>query len=133
MDLYEKPFYAVRDLATRLGIPAPTSYNKDKLIDLIEKRKVEIENNEKTPERSNLGRPRLNHTYIGIRKDENGKLAFYDAAQPVTEKVVPDEPKVIIQKRPAAIKDEPTRKALMQVKDLVQSLYIALDKVLERD
>lgn len=133
MDLHEKPLYALRDLATRLGVASPTSHTKDELIALIENRKAEIENNENVHSKNNLGRPRLNHTYIGIRKDENGKLEFYDAVQPLTEKVVPDEPRIIIQKRPAAIKDESTRKALMQVKDIVQSLYIALDKVLERD
>lgn len=133
MNLHDKPLYALRDLATRLNIPSPTSHNKDELIALIENRKAEIENNENISAKSNLGRPRLNHCYIGIRTDDSGKLEFYDAAQPITEKVVPDEPRVIIQKRPAAIKDEATRKALLQIKDLVQNFYIALDKVLERE
>ena len=123
MNLHEKPLYALRDLATRLGVPSPTAHNKDKLIALIEYRKSQIENIEKAPDKSNMGRPRLNHCYIGIRTDDSGKLEFYDT----------EEPQVIIQKRPAAVKDEPTRKALMQVKDIVQSLYIALDKVLERE
>lgn len=123
MNLHEKPLYALRDLATRLGVPSPTSHNKDELIALIENRKAEIENNENIPAKNNRGRPRLNNTYIAIKKDESGRLEFYDA----------EEPRVIIKKRPAAIKDESTRKALMQVKDIVQSLYIALDKVLERD
>ncbi|MBR0188934.1 MAG: hypothetical protein IJQ23_00950, partial [Clostridia bacterium] len=114
MNLHEKPLYALRALATRLGVASPTSHNKDELISLIENRKAEIENNENIPSKSNLGRPRLTHCYIAIKTDDCGKLEFYDA----------EEPQVIIQKRPAAVKDEPTRKALMQVKDLVQSLYV---------
>ena len=123
MDLNEKPLYALRDLATRLNIASPTSHSKADLIALIEKRKIEIENNETIAPKSKQGRLRLDNTYIEIKRNDDGKIEFYEAT----------EPKVIIKKYPASIKDEKTRQALLQVKDIVQSLYIALDKVLERD
>lgn len=133
MDLHEKPLYALRDLATRLNISSPTSHNKDELIALIENRKTEIENNRDIPAKSNLGRPRFKSTYIAIRQTDNGRLEFYDAEQPLTEKVVPEEPRVTIQKRPAAVTDEKARRALTKVKDLAESLCIAIDKALEKE
>ncbi|MBQ9486056.1 MAG: Rho termination factor N-terminal domain-containing protein [Clostridia bacterium] len=78
MDLNKKPLYVLRNLAERLDIPSATSYTKDDLIQKINKRKTEIENGEPVSKKSNFGRPKLNPCFIGIKKDENGKLIFYD-------------------------------------------------------
>ncbi|MBP5466724.1 MAG: Rho termination factor N-terminal domain-containing protein [Clostridia bacterium] len=135
MDLQEKPLYALRDLARRLGVPAPTALKKDELIKEInvykEQAEKNFQNSDGNPAR--MGRPILNNYYIAIKRDENGKIIFYDAEQPLTEKIVPDEPKIIIKKRPAAITDSTTRKTLTDVKSLLEKICFALDKVLERD
>lgn len=134
MDLSTKTLNALRSLAARLGEPKPTAYRKDQLIKIIENRKTDLENNVTPPERSKLGRPHLDNGYIGIERDENGKIIFFDTEEPLSLRFVPEnEPKVIIKKRPAAITDPGIRKTLTEVKSLLQSLYIALDKVLERD
>ena len=133
MDLQKKPLYALRDLARRLGIAAPTALNKQDLISQIYNYKERLENQVETDKPSNLGRPLLNSCYIAIKKDENGKIIFYDAAQPFTEKVVPDQPRIIVKKRPDAIKDAETRNALRQIKGLMNTFSLAIDKVLERD
>ena len=135
MDLQGKPLYALRDLARRLGVPAPTAFTKKELIEQIYSYKEQAEKNFKNKDGNpaRLGRPILNNYYIGIKRDDDGKITFYDAEQPLTEKIVPDEPKIIVKKPPAAIKDWRTRKTLTDVKALLERLCVALDKVLERD
>ena len=138
MNLHDKPLYAVRDLAKRLGIAAPTKPKKDELIALIEERKKELESCKPTQQSNRLGkpllgRPRLNNSYIAIKTDFDGKITFYDAEQPESENFADNEPRVIIKKYPPAIKDAETRKTLADVKSLLQSLWLAIDKVLDRE
>lgn len=133
MDLQKKPLYALRDLARRLGISAPTALNKQDLIKQINTYKERLENQLDTDKPSNLGRPLLNSCYIAIKKDEKGKIIFYDATQPFTEKVVPDTPRIIIKKRPDAIRDAETRNTLREIKELMNRFSLAIDKVLERE
>ena len=133
MDLQKKPIYALRDLARRLGVPSPTMLKKHELIEQIYVYRDRAEKNAEGQKPSNFGRPLLNNCYIAIKKDENGKIILYDAEQPLSEQVVPNEPRIIIKKRPAAITDSATRKTLTDVKVLVDSLSVAIDRVLERD
>lgn len=131
MDLNEKPLYALRDLARRLGISRPTEPNKAELIELIEERKKYLEEYKTTATVSRLGRPLLDNSYIAIKTDENGKITFYDTKEPQPINYAEKEKTVI--RRPLAIKDEETRKSLKEIKKLMQKFCLAIDKVLERE
>ena len=82
MNLHQKPLYALRNLGERLGVPAATKYKKNVLIEKIYKRVEEIEKGMPDPPRSVHGRPKLESCYIGIERDENGKVVFFDADAP---------------------------------------------------
>ena len=82
MDFTKQPLYALRDLAVRLNIKAPTACTKTELIAKIEERKTEIEENRAQPNFYTRGRPRKN-TYIGIRIKQDGKLDFFETQRPL--------------------------------------------------
>ena len=134
MDLRDKPLYALRDLATRLGVKAPTVYTKTVLLQKIDERKTEIEEHKPTPKFNNLGRPRLNNCHIGINEDENGKITFYESETPLTEnknyEVKPED--VIKVVSPPAVEDEPSREKLEKAKEILDLLSFAIQTVLDR-
>ena len=71
MELKNKPLYALRDLASRLGVKAPTACTKTELIAKIEKQKTDIEEHKVKPLLFARGRPRLSNRYIEIKEDED--------------------------------------------------------------
>lgn len=133
MDLTNKPLYALRDLAARLGVRAPTACTKSELLMLIEQRKKDIEENCALPNLYTRGRPRLNNCYIGIKKEDDGKLSFYesDNPPPANEYYDAKPQNVNITLKPL-IEDKEIRNKLQNVKDLMDSLSLAITTVLER-
>lgn len=131
MNLYEKPLYALRDLARRLGVSSPTVYKKTELIKLIEERKQELENNKSVNKMNRLGRPLLNNSYIAIRTNDDGTISFYDTEEPQSEKFAEQEQ--VAKKLPPPIKDAKTRNTLIEVKEVMYKFILAIDKVLERE
>lgn len=135
MNLKEKPLYALRDLAARLGVLSPTKYTKPELIEAIYERKTQIENHTATPQFNNLGRPKLDNRFIAIKKHEDGTISFYETIQPQTADIRKELKKeeILIVKRPSAIKDNAERKKLTRIKELMQDFCFAIEKVLERE
>lgn len=137
MDLQKQPLYALRDLAARLDIKAPTACTKPELLRKIEERKIEIEEKRAAPNFNTRGRPRLNNAYIGIRIDENGKLDFFEKNQtPLFDDISGKlkelfKPQIVTAKRPPAIEDEKTRENLEKVKTFLDDLSFAIKTILE--
>lgn len=134
MDLNSKPLYALRDLATRLGVRAPTACTKTVLIQKIEERKKQLEDHAATSELNNLGRPRLNNCYIEIQEDENGKITFIDSDKPTTDGKYYDIDyyEILQAKLPPVIEDENTRKQLEKAKEILDLLSFAIKTCLEK-
>lgn len=136
MDLKKQPLYALRDLATRLEIKAPTACTKTELVAKIEERKIEIEENRATSNFNTRGRPRKN-TYIGIKIDKDGKLDFFEARPLLYDDFSSEikkriEPQVLEAKRPPVIEDEEDREKLKKAQDVLNLLSFAITTVLER-
>ena len=130
MDLQKKPLYSLRDLASRLGVKAPTACTKTELIAKIEERKTEIEENKAKPIHFTLGRPRLNNSYIEVKTEENGKITFYESKP--QEKNYDATKEIIKIILPPAIEDEESRKKLKKAKEILDTLSFAITTVLER-
>ena len=128
MDLNSKHLYALRDLAESMGVHAPTSYTKDRLINLILSRKADLENGVVPAQApaSKRGRPRLDNRYLGFKTDERGKIVFYetDRQERNVGNVTPSLKKPIIKK-------ENKREQLKRIRDLLSELCNAIDIVLE--
>lgn len=136
MELKNKPLYALRDLASRLGVKAPTACTKTELIAKIEKQKTDIEEHKVKPLLFARGRPRLSNRYIEIKEDEDGKITFYESetAMPQERKYYDVQPviEVLQATYPPAIEDEETRQKLQKAKEILDLLSLAITKVLER-
>ena len=128
MNLSEKPLYALRDLAKRLNVPSATTYTKEALIRTINKRKIEIEEGVKVPAVSGLGRPSLKPCFIGIQKDENGKITFYDTEIAQFDNFVPQ---LVVKERgkqdKKQKKSKTTIKKLEETKKMLESIVEAID------
>ena len=133
MDLTKKPLYALRDLAARMGIHAPTGLVKADLIAQIEECKTQMENGFVPCDYSNLGRPRLNPCFIDFKQDENGKITFYEIENQYPYENTKTQPDSAPVPRQPIIKDENTRQKLLDALDLLQTLSFAINKVLEND
>ena len=136
MDLKKQPLYALRDLAVRLDIKAPTACTKTELIAKIEERKIEIEENRASPNFKNRGRPRKN-TYIGVKIDKDGKLDLFEARQPLLYDDFSSEISKLINPQaatpyPPVIEDEESREKLKKAQDILSLLSFAIITVLER-
>lgn len=137
MDFTKQPLYALRDLAVRLDIKAPTACTKTELIRKIEERKIEIEENRALPNFNNRGRPRKN-TYIGVKIDKDGKLDFFEARQPLLYDDFSNEIKNLITPQasatpyPPVIEDEESREKLKKAQEILSLLSFAIITVLER-
>ena len=126
MNLNEKPLYALRDLGTRLGVPSATKYKKGVLIKKIYERVDEIEKGVPAQPRSLHGRPNLKPCFIGIDKDENGKIVFFDTSEPKPENeasdVIPEET-ILKNKR----ERESEIKRLEETKKVLKGMIAAID------
>lgn len=149
MDLSKQSLYALRDLAARLGVKAPTACTKTELIVKIEKRKKEMEENAVNNYFINRGRPRKSNDYIGIRQDKSGKIEFFvmdkhllydDLSEEVAhlsekeriEQQVQERVREILeQHRQPVIEDEESRQFLVKAKALLIKLLNAIDKALD--
>ena len=126
MNLNEKPFYALRDLGKRLGVPSATKYKKGVLIKKIYERVDEIENGVAVPPKSTKGRPKLKSCFIGVKRDENGKVVFFEAATPEEANMTSDvKPEETILKNKKERESEIKR--LEEAKKVFESMIAAID------
>ena len=127
MDLTKKSLQSLRDLALRMGIGAATVYKKQQLIEKIEERRIELEKGSAKTVLNHAGRPRLDNGYIRLVKKADGSLVFCDdlpenqtvqaaTAPPPVNPIIKD--KIIVEK-------------LEQAADILRTLYIAIDTLLE--
>ena len=134
MDFTQKPLSALRDLALRMGIRSATSYRKTELIQKIEERKVEMEKGFRGHYSYTLGRPHLNNNFIEIVRNEDGTITFCDeerftnggVAKPAVETPTPPP-----TPSPLLSLDPIIRDKLSEAADILRTLYLAIDTILE--
>ena len=126
MNLNEKPLYALRELGEKLNVPGATKLLKHVLIEKIYERAHEIENGVAVPPKSTKGRPKLKSCFIGVKRDENGKVVFFDTSEPEQEKTASDiitEETILKNKR----ERESEIKRLEETKKVLKGMIAAID------
>ena len=126
MNLNEKPLYALRELGEKLNVPGATKLLKHVLIEKIYERAHEIENGVAVPPKSSKGRPKLKSCFIGVKRDENGKVVFFEAATPEEANMLSD-----VKPEETAAKSKKEReqeiKRLEESKKIFNSIIAAID------
>lgn len=124
MDLTQKSLQSLRDLALRMGINAATVYKKPQLIEKIEERKKELESGDSKAYFHRAGRPRKDNSYISIVQKADGTIDFCDGRVP-TIQTPPPAPKEPI------VKDKIIIEKLEEAANILRTLYLAIDTILE--
>ena len=123
MDLSQKTLQSLRDLALRMGIATVTSYTKSELIEKIEERKKELESENTTACFNPAVSPRRNNSFISIVKNDDGTISFCDEQpQETTPNHAPRQP---------VITDGATKEKLEEAANILRTLYLAIDTILE--
>lgn len=126
MDLTQKSLQSLRDLALRMGINAATVYKKPQLIEKIEERKKELESGDSKAYFHRAGRPRKDNSYISIVQKADGTIDFRNGYAPIIA-AIPPEP---APKEPI-VKDKIIIEKLEEAADILRTLYLAIDTILE--